>query len=68
MLAKEVIEEITKQKENYGKQEIGKGKNVIVEDLHTIHGGIFCCSKSIILAPLDSTNFPVLSKISITSS
>lgn len=31
MLAKEVIEEITKQKENYGKQEIGKGKNVIVE-------------------------------------
>ena len=31
MLAKEVIEEITKQKENYGKQEIGKGKNIIVE-------------------------------------
>lgn len=31
VLAKEVIEEISKQKEDYGKQEIGKGKNVIVE-------------------------------------
>lgn len=30
-LANDVLEEITKQNENYGKQQIGNGKNVIVE-------------------------------------
>lgn len=30
-LAKTVIEEIKEKKENYGKSEIGKGKNIIVE-------------------------------------
>ena len=30
-LAKDVLEEITKQNEDYGKQQIGNGKNVIVE-------------------------------------
>ncbi len=31
MLAKEILEEINIEKENYGKQDIGKGKNIIVE-------------------------------------